>query len=162
MQPSIFGIIGLSGQDRALLMERLIPELIRRGHRVGTILEDPANAAVDDVNRYRRAGAVASVITDPNRTTLMRSGPSSDLPGLISLLGDVTLVLAEGFSDRKWPKLEVYGGRGPLAYCKDPWLVAVAGPSQPRGCPTPWYHWDEVIQIANVIENAQPLRRAIT
>lgn len=152
MQPYVFGIMGVSGQDRAILMERLIPELTRRGHRIGTIVEDPTEMVTAGTARYRRAGAVSSVIAGP--------GPMEP-DRLIALLGDVTLVLAEGFANQQWPKLEVHGGSGSLAFQKDPWLVAVAGPAQPRACPTPWYHWDEIPQIANVIENASSLGLAI-
>lgn len=159
MQPYVFGIIGLSGTDTAILVERLIPELVRRGHRIGTLREDAGERNTGEAWRYHHAGATSSVVAGPSRTALLRSGPSPEPSTLLPLLGDVDLVLVEGFFKEKWPKLEVHRGIGPLACLGDPWLVAVAGPVQPRGCPAPWYHWDEVSQIANAIENASSLGR---
>lgn len=159
--PYIFGIAGWSGAGKTTMVERLLPELVRRGYRVGTIQHDlhggEAGRPGQGIQRHRTAGAVATVRIGPDQMLLFRQGSPPPPEELAFLLGEVDLVLAEGFRGAAWPKLEVHRGSGPLACAGDPWLMAVAGPRQPRRCPAPWYHWDEIVQIAHVIENARAL-----
>ncbi len=161
MPPYVFGIAGWSKTGKTTMVERLLLELARRGRRVGTLKHDVHGFEADhpgkDSWRHRSAGSAATIIVGPDQMALFRQGPPSDPEQLIPMLGEVDLVLAEGFKRASWPKLEIHRGSGPLACADDPWLVAVAGPEQPRSCPVPWYHWDEIAEIVNVIENARSL-----
>lgn len=161
MPPYVFCVAGRTGTGKTTLVERLLPELVRRGYRVGTLIHDPrgfkANQAGQNTWGHCSAGAVATLIMGPERMALLRQDVPPATEQLIPLLGAVDLVLADGLPEAAWPKLEMHPGTGPLVCTGDPWLVAVAGPKQPRGCPVPWYHWDEIIQIAHVIENARSL-----
>jgi len=160
--PNVFGLCGWSKAGKTTLIERLVPELVHRGHRVGTLKHDVHGFLADtpgtDSWRHAAAGAIATLIAGPDGLALQRHGPPPPPEFLVGLLGDVDLVLAEGFKGAPWPKLELHRGTGPLACPDDPWLVAVAGPVQPLHCPVPWYHWDEIGAIIDLVENIYSLR----
>lgn len=80
-------------------------------------------------------------------------GTPPPVQAIVPLLGDVDLVVVEGFEEANWPKLEMHEGSGTLSRAGDPWLVAAAGPRRPRSCPVPWYHWDEITLICDMMEN---------
>jgi molybdopterin-guanine dinucleotide biosynthesis protein MobB len=159
MTPYIFGVEGKPGVGKTTVIERIAPELVRRGHRVGIVRCSLAAGAGAQPDQGRLAGMPAAV-AGPEQFTLFPKGLTVDSAWLASALGDVDLVLVEGCTGGNWPKLEVHSGRGPLLCAGDPWLMAVTGPVQPRRCPVPWYHWDEVLQLANLIENARSLGMA--
>lgn len=157
MAPHIFGIVGWSKTGKTAMVEQLIAEFVRRGYKVATLKHDVHGFEADipgrDSWRHRAAGALATCLVGPDQIALFRGGATPSIDQVISMLGDVDLVLAEGFKDANWPKMEMHQGSGPLSRAGDPWLIAAAGPRRPRTCSVPWYHWDEVPQICNMIEN---------
>ncbi|HUU81381.1 MAG TPA: molybdopterin-guanine dinucleotide biosynthesis protein B, partial [Acidobacteriota bacterium] len=63
--------VGSSGSGKTTLLEKLIPELTRRGLRVGTIKHDVHGFEMDqpgkDSWRHKHAGALASIISSPHQ-----------------------------------------------------------------------------------------------
>jgi len=119
MDPSVdvplLVIAGYSGSGKTTLIERLLPELRRRGLRLGVLKHHGHALALDtagkDSDRFWQAGAEAVAMLSPERTVLMwRSEPAEDLQELANRLG-VDLVLAEGFKRTHWPRLLVLGER---------------------------------------------------
>ena len=59
--PAIVSIVGPSGSGKTTLLEKLIPELVNRGLKVGTIKHDVHGFDMDrpgkDSWRHKRAGA---------------------------------------------------------------------------------------------------------
>ncbi len=133
----VLGIAALSGTGKTSLIERLIPLLVARGLRVGTVKRSHHAFEIDrpgkDSDRMRRAGARQVLIASPHRTALITEGDGISEPQLPALLARLDpaaldLVLVEGFRGDPIPKLEVHRkALGRRALClDDPWVIAVA------------------------------------
>lgn len=161
MRPHVFGIAGWPGVGKTALIERLVPELQARGFRVGALREatEPARTTLykADLWRYEQAGITAVALVSPPSGHHFDGTAVPRPQEWLELLPDVDLVLAEGFRSAPWPKLEVYGRRGPLWSSGDPWLVAVVGMDRPASITLPWFRPDEPKRIVDAIENTRAL-----
>ena len=65
----IVSIVGKSGAGKTTLIEKMIPELKKRGYRVATIKHDVHGFDIDhegkDSWRHKKAGAHATIISSP-------------------------------------------------------------------------------------------------
>lgn len=108
----IIAIVGTSGSGKTTLLEGLIPLLVKRGLRVGTIKHDVHGFDMDkpgkDSWRHKRAGSAVSLISSPNKIGLVMD---TDHDWTINELGGffphVDLILAEGYKKEEMPKIEV-------------------------------------------------------
>ncbi len=155
----IVSIVGYSGSGKTTLVEKLIPELIRRGLRVATIKHNRHGFEVDregkDSWRHRRAGAALTVLASPGKAAVMADTEGD--PGLGELgerfIRDVDVILAEGFKKNPYPKIEVWRraqGREFLSR-EDRALMAVAG-DDPGGLTAPRFDLDDIAGIVDLIE----------
>lgn len=111
--PPIVCIVGGSGSGKTTFLERLIPELTGMGVRVGTIKHHPGPFEMDipgkDSWRHRQAGAVAAIISSPRGIGMVQEVDHDHGPEeLVSLLGRVDIVLAEGYKGARLPKIEIF------------------------------------------------------
>lgn len=117
MKPSgsipIISIIGRSGSGKTTLLEKLIPELKRRGYRVGTI-KHHAHPGIEidrpgkDTWRHAHAGSDHVVIAAPDRIVSIRNlSHELELEEISLQMEDVDIILTEGFSRASTPKIEV-------------------------------------------------------
>ncbi len=110
----IISIVGTSNSGKTTLIEKLIPELVRRGYRVATIKHDVHGFDVDrqgkDSWRHKNAGAHTVVISSPTKLALIRDVDHD--AGLVELrdryIRDVDLILTEGYKKNNQPKIEVF------------------------------------------------------
>ena len=110
----ILSVVGKSDSGKTTLLEKLIPELTRRGWRVATVKHDSHGFEVDhpgkDSYRHKQAGAHTAVIASPWRLAMIR-----DVERDLTLdeirdrfVQDVDLVLSEGYKNDRQPKIEVF------------------------------------------------------
>jgi molybdopterin-guanine dinucleotide biosynthesis adapter protein len=155
----IVSIVGYSNSGKTTLIEKMIPELKRRGFRVATIKHNRHGFEIDhegkDSWRHRRAGATVTVLASPGKAAIM-ADTEGDL-GLEELadrfIDGVDVILTEGFKKNPHPKIEVY--RKPLGReflsSDDPALLAVAG-DNPGGQTAPRYDLDDIEGLVDLIE----------
>jgi molybdopterin-guanine dinucleotide biosynthesis protein B len=111
-RPPVFIFVGHSNVGKTTLVERLIPELARRGQRVAAIKHAHHAVQLDtegkDSWRYKRAGAAFSMLVTADALQLVADAENRDPVQLAGrFLGEADLVLAEGFSRAPGPKIEV-------------------------------------------------------
>lgn len=129
--------LGRSGTGKTTLIEKLLPELARRGYRVGAIKHDAHRFDIDhpgkDSHRLTAAGAETMLIASAEKLALVKIHPSS--PPVEELLDtyfpDLDIVLVEGFSRSGLPKIELRRKEKNAPFlCRgekhDPGLIAVA------------------------------------
>ncbi|MEO0863630.1 MAG: molybdopterin-guanine dinucleotide biosynthesis protein B [Pseudomonadota bacterium] len=131
----IFGIVGWKNSGKTGLMERLVAEIVARGHSVSTIKHAHHTFDVDqpgkDSYRHRAAGASEVLLASSTRIALMqelRAAPEPPLDDLLARLSPVDLVLVEGYKRDGHPKIEAHRtetGQSLLAV-NDPTVQAVA------------------------------------
>lgn len=134
MRPPIVSIVGTSDSGKTTLLERLIPELVAKGYRIGVVKHDLHGFDMDregkDSWRLKRAGAKVVIVSSPSRIALIEDvDKDHSLEELRErFLPKVDLVLSEGYKRDSQPKIEVYRqARGRELLCTEgDNLVAVA------------------------------------
>jgi molybdopterin-guanine dinucleotide biosynthesis protein B len=112
--PPIVCIVGASDSGKTTFLEKLIPELVRRGYRIGTVKHDAHGFEMDregkDTWRHRQAGAQTIAIASPNQTAaIRRTDAEMDLEELVGrFFFQEDLVLTEGYKRSHRPKIEVF------------------------------------------------------
>jgi molybdopterin-guanine dinucleotide biosynthesis protein B len=110
----IISIVGKSDSGKTTLIEKLVPELTRRGYRIATVKHDVHGFEVDregkDSWRHKQAGAHTVVISSPKKVALIRDVEKDLTLEEIRerLIQDVDLILSEGYKKDVQPKIEIF------------------------------------------------------
>jgi molybdopterin-guanine dinucleotide biosynthesis protein B len=110
----IISIVGKSDSGKTTFIEKLLPELTRRGYRIATVKHDVHGFEVDregkDSWRHKRAGAHTVVISSPEKVALIRNVEKDLSLAEIreKLIQDVDLILSEGYKKDVQPKIEIF------------------------------------------------------
>jgi len=155
----IISIVGKSGSGKTTLIEKLVPELTRRGYRVATVKHDMHGFEVDregkDSWRHKQAGAHTVVISSPQKVALIRD-VEKDLT-LDEIRGrwiqDVDLILSEGYKRDVQPKIEVFRKEKhkKLLCAKKDNLIAIAS-NQKLRVGVPCFDLEDMKGLSNFIE----------
>src|SRR3990172_6372489 len=110
----IISIVGKSDSGKTTLIEKLLPELVRRGYGIATVKHDVHGFEVDregkDSWRHKKAGAHTVIISSPQKVALIRDVEKDlSLDELREkLVQDVDLILSEGYKKDIQPKIEIF------------------------------------------------------
>ncbi|OQX18794.1 MAG: molybdopterin-guanine dinucleotide biosynthesis protein B [Desulfobulbaceae bacterium A2] len=112
--PTVISCIGRPDSGKTTLLEKLLPELVRRGLRVGVIKHHVHAFSMDipgkDTHRLKQAGAAVVALAAPDGLGVIRDTNGRD-PDPAELLrryfDDCDLVLTEGYKQHDFPKLEI-------------------------------------------------------
>ena len=158
----IFGIAGFKDSGKTTLVVDLVRELAGRGLRVATVKHAHHEFDIDqpgkDSYRHREAGAEEVIVASAKRWAHIRELTDRDEPPLDELvgrLGDIDVVLIEGYKYGSHPKLEVRRaglGHPPLAPESDTIRGIVSeGAGEGEGEGVPLLARDDVPAIADFI-----------
>jgi molybdopterin-guanine dinucleotide biosynthesis protein B len=166
-QTPILSVVGFSGSGKTTYIERLIPALISRGLRIGTIKHDVHGFEMDtpgkDTWRHRKAGAVVTVISSPNRIGMvMDVGHDHSLEELAPLLPGVDLIVTEGYKRGSFPKIEIFRPKAtenkePVCL-DDPGLLAVVSSENMR-LRVPVFQFEDVSGVADLVVQKLGLKK---
>ncbi len=159
MMPQIILIVGKSNSGKTTLMEKLIRELSRRGYRVGSAKHTHDKFDFDkegkDSWRHKNAGAKSSLVITETRVALVKEDSRPPRDRFFDYLGDMDIILAEGFKTLSLPKIEVFRKDGPhkTPLClEDPELVAFVTDTD-ISPPKPLFGLDETVLLSDLIES---------
>ena len=155
----IICIVGSSDSGKTTFLEKLIPELGRRGYRVGTVKHDAHSFEMDregkDTWRHRKAGAQTIAISSPAQVATIRQVQSEmdieELAGHYFWQEDV--LIAEGFKRSRFPKIEIFRSvvePAPICGSKDNLIALVT--DDPIQVDVPVFRFEEVAHVADFIE----------
>jgi len=113
-QPPLVAIVGKSDSGKTTLIEKLVPELVKLGLRVGTVKHDAHSFEIDhpgkDSWRHGQAGAHAYAIASPERlafiTKLDGEMPLADIAR--RFFAGFDLVVAEGYKRTAPHRVELF------------------------------------------------------
>jgi molybdopterin-guanine dinucleotide biosynthesis adapter protein len=113
-KPALVAIVGKSDSGKTTLIEKIVPELVRLGLRVGTVKHDAHSFEIDhpgkDSWRHGQAGAHAYAIASPRRlafiTRLDGEMPLADIAR--RFFAGFDLVVAEGYKRTAPHRVELF------------------------------------------------------
>ena len=155
----IVSIVGKSNSGKTTLIEKLIPELTRRGWQVGTIKHNMHGFEIDhegkDSWRHKHAGARVTVIASPHQVAVVEDVDSDYGIGELRdrYIRQVDVILVEGYKGNPYPKIEVFRPslkRERLCTVEDN-LLAVASDTIIEG-DVPCLDLSDIHAIADLIE----------
>jgi len=111
--PVVISIVGPSDSGKTTLIEKLIPELIRMGLRVGTVKHGSHGSEIDrpgkDSWRHIQAGSITTILSSPTHIGLVKKVDHDyTLDELLPLFSNTDIVLAEGYKRDNKPKIVVF------------------------------------------------------
>jgi len=156
----VVSFVGKSGSGKTTLLEKVVAELTRRGIKVGTVKHDAHGFEIDhegkDSWRHKRAGARTVVLASSEKIAVIKDTEAEWPPARLvnSFITDVDVVVAEGFKESGFPKIEVLREANSIALvCGDnPLLVAVATDIAGLNPGVPVFSIDDFTAIADLIE----------
>ena len=153
----VVSLVGKSGVGKTTALERIIRELKRRGYRLGTVKHDTHGFDIDkpgkDSWRHSQAGSDAVVISGPRGMALIRqSSAEMPLDEIVPLMGDVDIVITEGYKRGEKPKIEVSRlERGTELLCEAGELIAIMT-DHPIDMPVPQFDLEDARGIVDLLE----------
>ena len=156
----IVSIVGKSNSGKTTLLEKLIPELIKRGYRVATVKHNVHGFEIDhegkDSWRHKKAGAHTTVISSPLQVALVEDVDHDQTLDEIrkKYIKRVDILLAEGYKGNPFPKIEVVRSelkRAPLCK-KDDNLLALAADTK-LDIGVPCFDINDTQGLVDLIEN---------
>ena len=157
----VIGVAGFKNAGKTTLVERLVSELTRRGHRISTVKHAHHSFDIDhegrDSFRHRKAGASEVAVVSRHRWAIIhesREDAEPTLEDILSKLAPCDLVIVEGYKRDTHDKIEVRNLD--LAHPKlagdDPTVVALAANGPVADAPVPVFDRDDVAALASFIE----------
>lgn len=155
----IISIVGKSDSGKTTLIEKLVPELTRRGYCVATVKHDVHGFEVDregkDSWRHKQAGAHTVVISSPHKVALIRDVEKdltlNEIRG--KFIADVDLILSEGYKKDVQPKIEIFRQEKhkELLCTREDHLVAIVS-NKKFNVGVPCFQLDDMNGLAKFIE----------
>jgi len=162
----IISIVGRSKSGKTTLIERLIPELIKRGYRVATIKHHGKAFQIDhegkDSWRHKQAGAQTVVISSPQKVALMEDASQDLSPAELAtrFIRGADIIIAEGFKRDKHPKIEVFRkGIHPHPLAPELENVLAVVSDKPLILDIPCLNLNDIKGIADIIEERVVLKQ---
>ncbi|MCP4160411.1 MAG: molybdopterin-guanine dinucleotide biosynthesis protein B [Deltaproteobacteria bacterium] len=148
-------IVGKSNSGKTTLLTRLIPEIKKRGYRIGTIKHAHHGFDMDhegkDSYLHKKAGAETVLVSSPGKIAMIKDDDNESLSDLEHYLSDMDIIICEGFKKESKPKIEIFRKdihKTPL--CDDENLIAMVTDSD-HNFEVPIFGLDEIEGIADFI-----------
>jgi len=155
MEVPVVSVVGLSGSGKTTLIEKLLPELSRRGYKVATIkhAEEIDLVPDKDSDRHLKAGSNLTVVAAPEQVVMfLPTTQPATLEEVAHLLdGRFDIVLCEGYKHANLPKIEVHSRAGEPLLEGITNVVAVVT-SEPLDTQLKQFSFDDVEGIVDFIE----------
>jgi len=157
----VIGVAGFKNSGKTTLVEKLVLELTRRGHRISTVKHAHHSFDIDhegrDSFRHRKAGAHEVAVISRHRWAIiheLRDEESPALDEVLAKLAPCDLVIVEGYKRDNHDKIEVrnLALHHPQLAGEDSTVVAIAATGPVPDAPVPVFDRDDVTALASFIE----------
>jgi molybdopterin molybdotransferase len=156
-RPPVVSFVAKSGTGKTTFLIKLIPELKARGLRVG-VLKHHAHPTPFDVpgkDTYRLAQAGADVVVGASSVQVAvfhQKDGSADLDGIIARhFGELDLILAEGFKQGNYPKIEIHRSAHKAELLCEPGDLLAMVSDEPLACNLPQFDLEDAAAVADFL-----------
>lgn len=155
---SIISFVGKSSSGKTTLLEKVITELKKRGHKVAIVKhshhKDELDTAKKDTWRFTQAGSELSAINSLDHLAIYRRMDEFFDPRDLAnyILWDFDILLTEGYKSSDYPKIEVHRAEQGAKLITDPKLLLAVVTDKPLDLKIPQYSHDDIKGIADIIE----------
>ncbi len=155
--PPIISIVGRSRVGKTTFLVKLVRELTTRGYRVGVIKHSIHHFEIapshKDTWKHAQAGAVAVAFASAQELVISRRLERElDIGEIAELMGDLDLLLTEGYKKAHKPKIEVSRrAMGTTLISPPDELVAVVS-DHPIHLDRPRFELNDAAGVATLIE----------
>jgi molybdopterin-guanine dinucleotide biosynthesis protein MobB len=132
--PCVIGVCAAnSGSGKTTLIEKLIPQLIKKGLIVSVIKHAHHKFDIDtpgkDSFRLRESGAYQTLIFNDHRSALITENVKNTFnieQAIIQISSDADIILIEGLKNMNFPKIEIHRKKisKEVLFKKDPNIIA--------------------------------------
>lgn len=152
----VVSFVGYSNSGKTTFLIKVISELKKRGYRIGVIKHDGHDFAIDHVGtdtwKHRQAGADVVCIASNRKLAMIQTTVKPlKLDEILPMIGDVDLILTEGFKQEQKPQIEVNRQGAEFLGKKDNTIALVAGTATYDGIPN--FGPDDAEKVADLLEN---------
>jgi molybdopterin-guanine dinucleotide biosynthesis protein B len=154
----IISVVGKSNVGKTTLLEKLLPEIKKRGYRVATIKHDVHGFSIDqpgkDTWKHAQAGADIVIISSHQKmATIEKVERERTLDEIAAKIDHVDLILTEGYKRQDKPKIEVHRAEvSDTLLCEKEELLALATDT-PFNMGVPEFDLDDSAGIVDLIED---------
>jgi len=153
----IISVVGKSNSGKTTLIEKLIPELKKRGYKIGTVKHAHHGFDIDkkgkDSRRHFDAGADTVMVTSPGKIAMVKKEDNRDLDSLEKYFSGMDIIITEGYKTAGKPKIEVFRTQAhhEPACLDDDNLIAFVTDSDllPE---VPLFGFEDIVEIADLIQ----------
>ena len=155
--PPVISIVGKSESGKTTLIEKIIPELKKRGYKIGTIKHAYHGFDIDqkgkDSWRHKKAGADITLVASPDKIALIKDENSESLAHLEKYFDDMNLVIVEGYKKESKPKIEVFRStRHQKPLCQDDDNLIAFVTDTDVDLKVPRFGLEDIEKLADLIE----------
>lgn len=159
--PPIVSIVSKKNSGKTTLLEKLIPVLVGRGYRIGTIKHDVHGFTIDhegkDSWRHKQAGAHAVIISSHKKVAMVRDvAQELTIDQIVArYYTDMDLVITEGYKRGGKPQIEVFrqaAHKRPLHTKEAPGTLIAVASDVPLDLGVPRIDVNDVAGLADFIE----------
>ena len=151
--PCYIGVVGHKKSGKTTLIERLTAELTSRGLAIGTIKMTTHILQFDspgkDTHRHRTAGSVVTLIKSRSEFALFTSAGYLDDNLISNIFSHCDIVLVEGDSGSKYPKINVSDSRE-LRQDIAGEVIAIWG-DEKNNTTTRHFHFDQIPELGDFL-----------
>lgn len=156
--PPIISVVGKSKSGKTTLIEKLVPELKKRGYRIGTVKHAHHGFNMDEEGkdswRHKAAGAETVVVVSPGRIAMVKDDDFQNFETLEKYFEEMDLVITEGFKRRNRPKIEICRAeRDPEPVCRDDKNLIALVTDTEAVLDVPIFDLEDIEALADLIEN---------
>lgn len=153
----IIAFVGASGVGKTTLLEKIVANLKVLDYRVAVIKHAAHSFEIDkpgkDSWRFHKAGSDIVVLASRSRVaTIHEVSREPTLAELAAAVEDkVDMILAEGFKDEDWPKIEVYRSAVSQRLFSEPGELLGIVSDHTFPIPVPRFGFEEIPAIVELI-----------
>jgi molybdopterin-guanine dinucleotide biosynthesis protein MobB len=151
----VYSIVAFSNTGKTTMLEKLIPELRRRGLKAAVIKHDAHEFEIDkpgkDSWRLTQAGATVTIVASATKAAILENR-FIPIDELIARITDVDIILTEGYKHGPWPKIALQRGGNDKPLPLEPGeCLAVMTDVPVETGNTPVLGLDDIKQLADLI-----------